>query len=95
MPSKSTKEKSKPGWEIRLETQLENLRKQAKMIKQTKDAGICRKKKEKAMQKKITVQLEEINQRVLAKKGRSNKDEQRLKQYRQNRKFQNNERKFY
>ena len=27
--SKSTKKKSKPGWEIRLETQTKNLRKQA------------------------------------------------------------------
>ena len=37
---------------------------------------------------KITVQLKEINQKVLAKKGR-------LKQYRQNRTFQKNERKLY
>ena len=33
IPSKSTKEKSKPRWEFRLETQIKNLRKQAKMIK--------------------------------------------------------------
>ena len=37
--SKSTKKKSKPGWEIRLETQIKNLRKPAKMIKQREDAG--------------------------------------------------------
>ena len=42
IPSKSTQKKSKPGWEIRLETQIKNLRKKkAKMIKQKKkDAGI-------------------------------------------------------
>ena len=40
IPSKSTKGKSKLGWEIRLETQIKNLRKQAKMIKQRIDAGI-------------------------------------------------------
>ena len=47
-----------------------NLRKQAKMIKQTKETGICRDKKEKATQEKITIQLEEINQKVLVKEGR-------------------------
>ena len=31
---KSTKKKSKPGWEIRLETQIKDPRKQSKMIKQ-------------------------------------------------------------
>ena len=34
VPSKSTKKQSKQGWEIRLETQIKNLRKQAKMVKQ-------------------------------------------------------------
>ena len=42
------------------------------MIKQKKkkDAGVCRNKKEKAAQEKITVQLREINQKVLAKEER-------------------------
>ena len=44
---------------------------------------------------KITVQLEEINQKILAKEGRLKRYRQRVKQYRQNRTFQNNERKFY
>ena len=44
---------------------------------------------------KITVQLEEINQKVLAKEERLKRYRQRVKQYRQNRTFQNNERKFY
>ena len=82
--TKNTKEKSKPGWEFRLETQIENLRKQLKMIKQKKNAEIIR-------NRKLTIQLEEIYQKVLAKEGRL----KRVKQYRQNRTFQNNERKFY
>ena len=45
--SKSTKEKSKPGWKFRLETQIKNPRKQAKMIKQKKDAGTIRNRKRK------------------------------------------------
>ena len=71
-----------------------NRQKQAKMIKQKKDAGICWNKKEKTTQVKITVQVEEINQRVLAKERRLKKYRQKVKQYRQNRTFQNNERKF-
>ena len=52
-------------------------------------------KKEQATWGKITVQLEEINQKILAKEGRLKRYRQRVKQYRQNRTFQNNERKFY
>ena len=71
-----------------------NLRKHAKTIK-LKDAGICRNKKEEATRGKIIIQLEEINQNVLAKEGRVKRYRQRVKQYKQNRTFQNNERKFY
>ena len=71
-----------------------HLRKQAQMVKQ-KDSGICGKRMEKTTREKITVQLEEINLKFLAKEGRLNIYRQRVKQYRQNRTFQNNERKFY
>ena len=46
------------------------------MIKQTKNAGTCKDKKEKATEEKITIKFEEINQNVLAK-------EIRLKRYRE------------
>ena len=64
------------------------------MVKQ-KDPRIYGKRMEKTTREKITVQLEEINQKVLAKEGRLKRYRQRVKQYRQNRTFQNNERKFY
>ena len=64
------------------------------MIKK-RGAVISGNKTEEATQEKITVQLEEINQKVLAKEGRLKRYQQRIKQYRQNRTFQNNERKFY
>ena len=70
------------------------LRKQAKIIKQ-KDPGICGNRIEKTTREKITVQLEEINQKVLAKEERLKRYPKRVKQYKQNRTFQNNERKFY
>ena len=44
---------------------------------------------------KLTIQLEEINQKVLAKEGRLKRYRQRVKQYRQNRTYENNERKIY
>ena len=65
------------------------------MIKQKKDAGIIRNKKEKATREKITLQLDEINQKILAKEGRLKRYRQRVKQYRQNRPFQNIDRNFY
>ena len=91
IPSKNTKAKSKPGWEFRLETQIKNLRKQMKMVKHKKNAEINR--KENTTQEKLTVQLEEIHQKVLAKEGRLKRYRQRVKQYRQNRTFQNNKKK--
>ena len=72
-----------------------NPRKQTKMIKQKKDAGIMRTIKEKTTHEKLTIQLKEINQKVLAKEWRLKKYRQRVKQNRQNRTFQNNGRKFY
>ena len=93
IPSKNMKEKSKSGWEFRLKTQIENLRKQLKVVTQTKNTEINR--KEKTTQEKLTEQLEEIHQNILAKEGRLKRYRRRVKQYRQNRTFQNNERKFY
>ena len=65
------------------------------MIKQRKNVGTCRDKNEKVTQEKIKIQLEEINQKVLAKEGRLKTYRQRVKQCKQNRIFQNNEREFY
>ena len=64
-------------------------------MKKKRGAEISGNKKEQATQEKITVQLGEINQKVLVKDGRLKRYQQRVKQYRQNRIFQNNERKFY
>ena len=76
-----------------ISTRNSDLRKQMKVVKQKKNAEINM--KENTTQEKITVQLEEIHQKVRAKEGRLKRYRQRVKQYRQNRRFQNNERKFY
>ena len=64
------------------------------MLKQ-KDTRICGKRMEKTTREEITVHIEEINQKVLAKEGRLKRYRPRVKQYRQNRTFKNNERKFF
>ena len=69
--------------------------KTGKKNKQRRDAGTRGDKKEKATQGNMTIQLEEIDQKVLAKEGRLKRYRQRVKQYRLNGTFQNNERKFY
>ena len=61
------------------------------MIKQRKNVRACWDKKEKATQVKMTIQLEEINQKVPAKEERLKRYRDRVKQHRQNRTFQNNE----
>ena len=66
-----------------------------KKKKRKRGTEISGNKKEQATQEKITVQLEEINQKMLAKEGRLKGYRQRVKHYRQNWTFQNNERKFY
>ena len=44
---------------------------------------------------KQTTHLEEINQKLVAKEGRRKRYRDRVKQYRQNRTFLKNEKKFY
>ena len=63
--------------------------------KRKKKAEMNRNRREKTTQEKLTIQLEEIYQKVLAKEGRLKRYRQRVRQYRQNRTFQNNERKFF
>ena len=65
------------------------------MLKQKKKARIFWDENSKATQLKQKIHLEEINQKVLAKEARLKRYRDRIKQYRQNRTFQNNERKFY
>ena len=49
----------------------------------------------KATQVKQTIRLEKINQKVRSKEARLKRYQDRIKQYRQNRTFQNKEKKFY
>ena len=76
---KNTSKHSKTGWEIRLETISDNKK---------KNARIYLDEKSKATRLQQKVQLEEMNQKILAKEGRLRRCWDRIKQYRQNRTFQ-------
>ena len=59
IPSKSTKKKSKPGWEIRLETQIKNLFKKVQNDKtEKKRRSNMLERNKKGNEGKITIQLE-------------------------------------
>ena len=55
---------------LKIKTRKKNLRKQAKMIKQRENDGKHAGTKRKSNTRKITIQCEEINQKVLTKKRR-------------------------
>ena len=90
---KTTNRKSKPWWEIRLESLIRKLRQFAKM--QGENMKIYSDEAEKTRQLQRKIQLEKTNQKVLAKEGRLKKYQDRTEQYRLNSTFQNYERKFY
>ena len=84
MKKKKTNKNSKPGWEIKLETQIRNLRQLEKMLRQKKNARIGCDEKIKATRLEHTIKQEEINRKILAKKG-SQKKLGTIKQFKQNR----------
>ena len=92
VPLKTTDRKSKPRWEFSLESLIRKLTHQAKLLK--RNMKIFSDEMEK-VQQKGKVQLGETNKKKLAKAGRLQRYRDRTKQYKQNRAFQNNERKFY
>ena len=65
---KNMNRKPKSGREIRLETQIKNLRQEAKMLRQKKNARTWWDEKKKDTRLRQTLQLEEINQKPWAKK---------------------------
>ena len=81
-PLKSTDKKSKPGWEIRLESQIKELYDKQK-YRQKQNMKIYSDAAEKARQLKRKVQLEETNKKELAKERRLKRYRDRTKQYRQ------------
>ena len=63
------KKLSKPGWEVRLETQIKKIFENRPKWYKRKILEYVGREWKRQHEKKITVQLEEINQKVLAKEG--------------------------
>ena len=93
IPSKSTKKKSKPGWEIQLETQIKKSTKTGQNEKTKRHWNMWEQKGKGNMRKNNSTTWG--NKPESTGKRRFKRYRQRVKQYRQNRTSQNNERKFY
>ena len=75
VPRRNLNGNARPGWEIRLEGQVKKLQQEARILRKEKHVRICWNEKTKIrQQKRLAMQLEEVNQKILAK-------EVRLKRY--------------
>ena len=99
----SRKPNQPPKWKTRLEHQISNLRSNISCLEHLKKAGTLRNaktkqwliKKYRLETKTIAEVIEELKQRVLATAKKIERYEAGIKQYRQNRQFNTNQRRFY
>ena len=99
----SRKPNQSPKWKTRLEHQISNWRNDISCLEHLKKAGTLRNaktkqwliKKYRLETKTIAEVIEELKQRVLATAKKIERYEARIKQYRQNRQFNTNQRRFY
>ena len=96
-----TKQKE-PWWKRRLDMDLNRLRKDINILERKKRGEIRKEGKYKRLEEKYKIRTkvlptvtEELKQRVLAKIAKVKRYEQRVKQYRQNRMFQSDQKRFY
>ena len=84
---------TKPGCEMMVQGQIKKLG-QVKLLRKVKHTGTQWKEKtpKGRLQTSLSTQLEDINQKILVKEGRLKRYQESVKQYKQNRTFQNNER---
>ena len=94
------KKETKAVWEMKLNEQIKKPREPAKSPRKRKETMEWNNKKKKKKKKKqwqkrkLTIKLEEINQKILGKEYRLKIYRNRIKWYKQNRIFQNDNRKF-
>ena len=94
IPLKNPNRNIKHWWEIRLEREVKKLRQQTKELKKKKRIETCWDKKTKRKQQTyLKMQLEGVNQKILAKERKFKRYRDGVKQYKWNTSFQNNERK--
>ena len=101
--STSRKQNQPPKWKTRLEYQISNWRCNISCLEHLKKVGTLRNAKtiqwlikKYHLETKTTAEvIEELKQRVLATSNKIERYEARIKQYRQNRQFNSNQRRFY
>ena len=100
---KGTKKKTnEPWWKRRIENDIKRIRHDVNILEREKKGHLKRRVKFEVLVKKyntknkgLSVVIEELKQRQLAKSAKIKRYEQRIKQYRQNRLFQTDQRKLY
>ena len=99
---RGSKRNNEPWWKRRIENDIDILRKDIAILERKKRGELRREGKFSFLQKKynvnrkgLAVVIEELKQRVTAKKAKLNRYEQRIKQYRQNRLFYIDQKRFY
>ena len=89
IPIKNPKRTIKPGWEMRLEKQIKKLWQQAKLHSKVKHIGTL--KKEKTSKRQPKGNFDNTTERKKSQDIGKRKYQERVRQYKQNRSFQNNE----
>lgn len=94
--------KKEPMWKQRLERQLRSLRQDLSRIKTMKEGRLIKRKVRDYLEKKyrlktktVEVVIEELKQRIVAIANRIKRYSDRIKQYQQNRMFNNNQSRLY
>ena len=90
--------RKEPFWKRRIKGKLNVLRKEISKLQRNKKGGkglTQIEKKYNVKKKGLNVVIEELKQRVTAKAAKLRRFEQRANQYRQNRMFQNDQKKLY
>lgn len=96
------KKMNEPWWKRRIEADIKRIRHDVNILEREKKGHLKRRAKFEVLEEKynikrkgLSVVIEELKQRQLAKLAKINRYEQRIKQYRQNRLFQIDQKKLY
>ena len=99
---RNTRGKTEPSWKKRLTIQINELRKEIGKLESCKNNTMKNEElrarltaKYKIKQRGYKVIMEELKQRVTAKSGKVKRDENRIDQYQQNRRFENNQKRLF
>ena len=102
LESSSRSKKQEPWWKRRIEGDIKSLRADISFLEREKRGDLKSKGKLKVLEDKyrikrkgLVIVIEELKQRLIAKRAKLSRYEQRIAQYRQNRLFESDQKRFY